>query len=105
MSHITDIIISGEFYNYPKSDIDNQLPYSFNWIDGSSVGGDLVLATDMLFGSFNRLDREKFVEAVKGLKNVVDEYDYKNIQVFIKNEQIDTWSVYGIEELKKEHIF
>ena len=109
MSYITEIIITGDFWEEDQDNIKSHLKkftkddIEFNWIDGKSVGGNRIFTTDLLLGSFNYMDYKLFIKTINGLESILDIYDYLDMQVMIKNDGDERWYVHHASELELKH--
>jgi predicted membrane-bound dolichyl-phosphate-mannose-protein mannosyltransferase len=110
MSHVTQIIISGNFI-----DIEDEVALHlrsftkemnpFQDIDPNSVAGTKNLDRSLLVGAFNYMDVDLFIKTIKTLPHCVEGFDYPDmdeIQIFIKNEHDFLWKVKTASELSKE---
>ena len=74
----------------------------FLQIDGEKVGGSKCLECDVFISAINYLDYEKFVDVIKGLQPLIGRSTWEDLQVFIKNQNDDTWHVHLASELTAE---
>lgn len=97
MSNVTNIIISGSFLNDEPLktallEITNGAS-PFTKINNQTVGGDKSLEGDLYIAAINCLDDDKFRSIIHGLKETMNLYDYKTMQIFIKKEHDELWTV------------
>lgn len=112
MSSVTSVILS--FNPLLKSDLkiisnklkeytDSQECGEFTYIDNQNLGGNRVFTSHLYMGAFNYLISEEFVEFIRSFNLIsIEYYSFNNMQVFIKAEHDDMWSLYSFEDFNKK---
>lgn len=102
MSHVDNIIIS---LLVDPEDEDKVIDYlnsyrpkeaGFHSLDGEKTGGSQLLECSVFVGAFNYLDEDDFIDFLKGAKLILDHQDYENLQLIIKRQDDDRWSIINI---------
>ena len=101
MSYVTNVMISGLFYESDnvKSILDN-----YSEINGCKVGGTKCLECDLFIGAFNYIDPLKLINQLADIEKIVEPYEWENTQVFIKNDNDDIWYVHLASEITESDI-
>lgn len=110
MSHVTYIIISGNFVDiefevdlHLRSFTKGMVP--FIDVDSKKIAGDKNLDRSLLIGAFNYIDVDLFLKTIKALPHCVEGFDYPDmdeIQIFIKNENDSLWKVRTATEISRD---
>lgn len=99
MSHVTDIILIDSGLNYSKyfKEIERWLEEHHHWCSlrqlNEKAGGNKVMQCDVFMGAFNHMDIEAFIEYF----NSVEWNDREGIQLLIKDEHDDEFTMWGFK--------
>ena len=105
MSVVTNVMITGLFSEAQNEDVSNHLKkftkdtLEFMHVDGCKVGGEKCLEADVYIGAFNYMDFELFCDIILELDTFLDDYVFECIQVMLKKQDDDVWSIYNASEL------
>lgn len=100
-------MISGLFSDEEREVVAKELnkltiPFTpFLNISNLEVGGDKNLECDVFVAAFGNQDYDFFIDVVKSLESLLDANCFDLIQVFVKNQNQDYWSVYRVDELNE----
>lgn len=82
----------------------NEFPYKgtpFVEVDNKSVAGSKSLECCIFIGAFNYLDEDGLLDHLYGLKEILPEYIFEDLQLLIKRQHDVKWSIINIEDHQK----
>lgn len=89
MGYVTNIIITG-YFNEKSELLKEHLKkftedcMEFMWVNGSEVGGNKCLESNVLIGAFHYMNYGLFCEVIHELKDFLNDFVFENIQVIIR---------------------